>query len=116
VPYFQRTITMIALPPRLFVETAPAPFIEPPAPAQGPVTGSEKPAARVLPQMFSIAEVAEMFGRAPRTIRSWIERGLLKPVKVGNSVFIPQDQIDALLSATDPPKSGPRQRRKAPVT
>ena len=47
--------------------------------------------------MLSIADVAEMFGRSPRTIRSWITRGILKPVKVGNAVFIPETQVKSLL-------------------
>lgn len=51
----------------------------------------------LLPRLHAVSDVAEMFGRAPRTIRSWIARGLLAPIKVGNAVFIPQDQIDALL-------------------
>lgn len=50
-----------------------------------------------MPRLHAVSDVAEMFGRAPRTIRSWIARGLLTPIKVGNAVFIPQDQIDALL-------------------
>lgn len=50
-----------------------------------------------LPRLYAVSDLAEMFGRAPRTIRSWIARGLLAPIKVGNAVFIPQDQIDALL-------------------
>jgi uncharacterized protein YjcR len=48
--------------------------------------------------MLSVADLAEMFGRAPRTIRSWIARGIFQPIKVGNAVFIPQEQVDALLS------------------
>lgn len=52
----------------------------------------------LLPRLHAVSDVAEMFGRAPRTIRSWIARGLLAPIKVGNAVFIPQDQIDALLT------------------
>jgi hypothetical protein len=63
--------------------------------------------ATPLPRMFSMAEVATMFGRAPRTIRSWIARGLLKPIKVGNAVFIPQAQIDALMGAPEPSDPGP---------
>jgi uncharacterized protein YjcR len=54
------------------------------------------------PRLFSVAEIATMFGRAPRTIRSWIARELFQPVKVGNAVFIPEAQIDALLSKSAP--------------
>ena len=50
-----------------------------------------------LPQMLSIGEVAEIFSRSPRTIRDWVTRGLLQPVRVGRSVFIPKAQVDALL-------------------
>lgn len=63
--------------------------------------------ATPLPRMFSMAEVATMFGRAPRTICSWIARGLLKPIKIGNAVFIPQAQIDALMGASEPSDPGP---------
>lgn len=61
----------------------------------------KKLTTHALPRMHSVAEIAEMFGRAPRTIRSWIGRGLFQPVKMGNAVFIPQAQIDALLSKTN---------------
>ena len=77
------------------------------------MTSSEKP-SRELPRMLSIAEIAEMFGRAPRTIRSWIERGLLEPVKVGNSVFIPQVQIDVLLLPVKRPQSGRVKHNRKP--
>src|ERR1035437_9493865 len=66
----------------------------------------KKSAASTLPRMFPIAEIAEMFGRAPRQIRSWIADGRLQVVKVGNAVFIPQAQIDTLLSTPNTPKQG----------
>ena len=50
--------------------------------------------------MLSVADVAEIFGRASRTVRSWTARGIFQPIKVGNSVFIPQEQVDALLSGS----------------
>ena len=64
----------------------------------------KKSAAPTLPRMFTMAEIAEMFGRAPRTIRSWIADGRLQAVKVGNAVFVPQAQIDTLLSTPNTPK------------
>lgn len=51
----------------------------------------------VLPRRFRIAQVAEAFGCAPRTVRSWIDKGLLEREKVGNAVFIREDQIEAML-------------------
>ena len=57
-----------------------------------------------LPQRFHIAEVAESFGVRPRTVRSWIEKGLLEREKIGNSVFIRADQIEAMLLQSRRPK------------
>lgn len=62
------------------------------------MTCAKTPARPTLPRMYSITEIAEMFGRAPRTIRSWIADGRLGAIKVGNAVFIPEAEIDALLS------------------
>jgi hypothetical protein len=56
----------------------------------------EKPPSNDLPRMLSIAEVGEIFNREPRTIRDWIDRGLISRVKVGNSVFIPWTEIEAI--------------------
>lgn len=50
------------------------------------------------PRMCTVRETADIFGRAPRTIRSWVRRGIFTPVKVGNSVFIPWLQIEAVLN------------------
>jgi excisionase family DNA binding protein len=61
--------------------------------------------------MRSVAEVAEMFGRAPRTIRTWIARGLVRPIKVGGAVFIPQSEVDALLTKDQPGKRAHRADR-----
>lgn len=72
------------------------------ASAESPEEGSRQ--APDLPRLLSVAEVGEIFGRAPRTIRSWIARGLLRPVKVGHSVFIPMSEVESLISA---PKKRP---------
>jgi excisionase family DNA binding protein len=57
--------------------------------------------ANARPQMLSVREVGEIFGREPRTIRSWIAKGRLRPIKVGNSVFIPAEQVEAMLSRSE---------------
>ena len=70
-----------------------------------------KPVTRELPRMLSVVDVAEIFGRAPRTVRSWIARDIFQPIKVGNAVFIPQEQVDALLGGSKrsrPSKKAPR--------
>ncbi len=68
-------------------------------------------------QLLSVTEVGEIFGRAPRTIRSWIARGLLRPVRVGGSVFVPLTQIEALLvpAETKGAPSGVGQTKPKPL-
>lgn len=58
-----------------------------------------------LRRRFRIAQVAEAFGCQPRTVRSWIEKGLLEREKIGNAVFIREDQIEAMLR-------GPNRKKK----
>jgi hypothetical protein len=82
--------------------------MKPIAPSRGPIKAGIKgrvgrkssvPATppEGLRRRFRIGEVAAAFGCAPRTIRSWIEKGLLEREKVGNAVFIREDQIEAML-------------------
>jgi hypothetical protein len=47
--------------------------------------------------MLSVRDMAGIFGREPRTIRSWVACGLLQPVKADSAVFIPGEQAEALL-------------------
>ena len=61
-----------------------------------PKRAAPAPPAALRPR-FRIAQVAEAYGCAPRTVRSWIEKGLLEREKVGNAVFIREDQIEAML-------------------
>jgi excisionase family DNA binding protein len=51
-----------------------------------------------VPQVFTIAEVADMFGRKPRTVRGWIADGLLPHLKVGRSVFVPADALAKMVA------------------
>ncbi len=47
--------------------------------------------------LMSTNDVAELFDRSPRTIRQWVQRGLLTPVRVGGAVFFRRDDIDAMV-------------------
>jgi excisionase family DNA binding protein len=51
-----------------------------------------------VPEVFTIAKVAEMFGRQPRTVRSWIADGLLPHLKIGRSVFVPADALAKMVA------------------
>ena len=50
------------------------------------------------PRQLSIAEVAEEFGRSPRSIRRWIACGLLKPTRLGRSVFVCESELDRVIA------------------
>ncbi len=78
--------------------------------------GAAAPVAAALPsnnleRRFSIAEVAEAFGREPRTVRSWIERGLLEREKIGGAVFIRVDQIEEMLRRSEQGKNRSKIKR-----
>ena len=64
----------------------------------------------VVPKLYTVAKVAEMFDRKPRTVRSWISAGLLPRVKVGNAVFIPAEALAKMVAAAVA-KSAKKQRR-----
>ncbi len=60
-------------------------------------------------KLLTIRQTAKIFGREPRTIRSWIARGVFDPVRVGRSVFIPWSQIEALIASNGTSKSAKEQ-------
>jgi predicted RNA-binding protein with PUA-like domain len=50
-----------------------------------------------LPVLLTPAQVAAQFHRTERTVRNWVARGLLHPVRVGRSVFFRADDARALI-------------------
>jgi hypothetical protein len=50
------------------------------------------------PEVYSLREVAAIFGRTERTIRSWVKAGHLQRGGFGNSVFFSRAAIEALLN------------------
>jgi excisionase family DNA binding protein len=72
---------------------------------------AEKKLRGDVPEVCTIAEVAEMFGRKPRTVRAWIADGLLPHLKIGRSVFVPADALAKMVAnaatkaAGKPPKA-----------
>jgi excisionase family DNA binding protein len=48
--------------------------------------------------LVTIAEAGRLFGRDNRTIRRWLQKGLLPAVRIGRSAFIPADEVSALIS------------------
>jgi excisionase family DNA binding protein len=53
---------------------------------------------------YTVAQIAEGFGRSELTIRRWIKSGRIKAVQIGGVWYIPADEVDALLH---PPEENP---------
>lgn len=50
-------------------------------------------------RVLSIRQVADLFGRSPRTVRGWIADGRLPVVRVGRTPFVPERVLDRMISA-----------------
>ena len=50
-----------------------------------------------MQQIFTVDQVADHFGKSPRTIRLWITSGKLPARKVGKSYLVTQDAVDELV-------------------
>ncbi len=69
----------------------------PEADGDAPSPGIE-PARPPAPEVYSLREVAKIFGRSERTIRTWVRAGRLQRGGFGNAVFFTRKAIDALLN------------------
>ena len=59
-------------------------------------------------EVFSVRDVARLFGRTERTVRNWVRAGRLQRGGFGRSVFFSRAAIDALLRGeTSRPELGP---------
>ena len=50
-----------------------------------------------VPQMFTVQEVAELFGVHPQTVRAWIRQRKLGSHKIGRYDRISEDQVARFL-------------------
>ncbi len=57
------------------------------------------PAAR---RTYTTAEVSAMTGLPVRTIQSYVERGLIRSLRLGRHVLVPAEEIDRLLTPSIP--------------
>lgn len=53
------------------------------------------------PSFYSRNDVAKIIGISPRTVDRWIESGILKRIKVGGIVRIPQTSLSKVLGGSD---------------
>jgi len=66
------------------------------APLSAPAHASTPPCVPD-PEVYSIRDVARIFGCTERTVRNWVRAGRLKRGGFGRSVFFSRAAIDALL-------------------
>ena len=84
-----------------------------PAPTAGdmavPLDASpEEAPPEPLPRFYSVAELAEIFGRSRRSIRGWLQSGKLPCVRIGNARFVAAETIEN-------PRSGRGNERAIPI-
>lgn len=48
--------------------------------------------------LLSVAEVARIFNRTERTIRQWVQRDYLRPVRIGRSLFFLESEVHRLIA------------------
>jgi hypothetical protein len=59
-------------------------------------TPVRNPAEAPIAPPLSLREVAALFGRTPRTIRTWVSAGLLTPLPIPRGPYFSRDEIRAL--------------------
>jgi len=62
------------------------------------ITGADPVPQRSPPEVYSLPQVAKMFGRTERTINNWVRAGHLQRGRFGKAVFFGRPTIDALLN------------------
>ncbi len=68
--------------------------------AASPPEDDTEPQNTLVPDSFKLlspGEVQEVFNRSDRTIRRWVERGLLMPVRMGRSLFFRHKDIERII-------------------
>lgn len=65
-----------------------------------PSVGQDTPLSSVS-ALMTVQEVALIFRRSDRTIRTWVRDGRLRPIRVGRSVFFRREDVEALLRPSE---------------
>jgi excisionase family DNA binding protein len=51
-----------------------------------------------IPQLLTLLELAERFRVSPHTIRSWVRKGKLRPVRICRRLLFSPDEVTRLLA------------------
>jgi hypothetical protein len=75
-------------------EAVSGPAHEGDGPSGAPSASPEPPARRV----YSLSEVARVFGRTTRTLRWWAATGRIRTIQIGQKRFVADTELQRLLS------------------
>ncbi|GEM_PF-5253084 len=69
--------------------------------------GASADQTSALPRLYTVQEAASFFARTARTLRTWVGRGHLHPVRIGRSVFVTEAELLRVINAGAEPPDGP---------
>ncbi len=70
-------------------------------------------ATKIRPQVYTVAEVAQLFAISPRLVRDLIHRGELSALRIGRTYRIPRKAASAYLARALPPTDRPTGKPRA---
>ena len=68
---------------------------------------------KIRPQVYTVAEVAQLFAISPRLVRDLIHRGELSALRIGRTYRIPRKAASAYLARALPPTERPTGKPRA---
>ena len=66
--------------------------------SDGPPDGRPAPPDPLARRVYSLSEVAKIFGRTARTLRWWAATGRIRTIQIGQKRFVTDTEIQRLLT------------------
>ena len=63
---------------------------------------AEAGAAMTIPRLLSLSEVADLLRVSPHTVRAWVRRGRLQPVRICRRLLFSPDVVSRFVSVAEP--------------
>jgi excisionase family DNA binding protein len=55
-----------------------------------------------IPRLLSLSEVADLLRVSPHTVRAWVRRGRLQPVRICRRLLFSPDVVSRFVSVAEP--------------